>query len=72
MTIRQTLASITVVLLFGGCAQQGPKEEVKAQEAFKGKIEKTFDQSEEYWPEKKHPPKNAPNVVLFLIDDHHQ
>jgi arylsulfatase len=38
-------------------------------EAFKGKIGKTFSESKEWWPEKKHAPKGAPNVVLFLIDD---
>lgn len=36
---------------------------------FKGKIGKTFAESEEAWPEKKHAPAGAPNVVVWLIDD---
>ena len=34
-----------------------------------GKIEKTFAESKEWWPEKKKAPAGAPNVVYFLIDD---
>ena len=36
---------------------------------FKGKIAKTYEESEEWWPEKKRPPKGAPNVIIFLLDD---
>jgi arylsulfatase A-like enzyme len=36
---------------------------------FKGRIAKTFAESQEWWPEKKQAPKDAPNVVLLLIDD---
>jgi arylsulfatase A-like enzyme len=43
----------------------------KAQDdtVFKGKIGKTFSESKEWWPEKRHAPKGAPNVIIFLIDD---
>ena len=36
---------------------------------FKGKIAKTYEESKEWWPEKKRPPKDAPNVIIFLLDD---
>jgi arylsulfatase A-like enzyme len=36
---------------------------------FKGKIAKTYEESIEAWPEKKRPPKDAPNVIVFLLDD---
>ena len=36
---------------------------------FKGKIAKTYEKSEEWWPKKKRPPKGAPNVIIFLLDD---
>lgn len=36
---------------------------------FKGKIGRTYQESEEWWPEKKRPPKGAPNVIIFLLDD---
>ena len=41
---------------------ESPKE-------FKGKIGKTLEDSEEYWPEPVKPPKDAPNVLIWLIDD---
>lgn len=36
---------------------------------FKGKIEKTFEGSEQDYPQPVTPPKGAPNVLLILIDD---
>jgi arylsulfatase len=36
---------------------------------FKGKIAKSYEESEEWWPEKKRPPADAPNVIIFLLDD---
>ena len=38
-------------------------------EEFKGKIGKTLEDSEEYWPDPIKPPKGAPNVLIWLIDD---
>jgi arylsulfatase A-like enzyme len=39
------------------------------QQPYGGKIEKTFAESKEWWPEKKKAPAGAPNVVYLLIDD---
>ena len=36
---------------------------------FKGKIAKSYEDSEEWWPEPVRPPKGAPNVIIFLLDD---
>ena len=36
---------------------------------FKGKIAKSYADSEEWWPERKRPPEGAPNVIIFLLDD---
>src|SRR5690606_30970604 len=36
---------------------------------YKGKIGKTLEESEEWWPEKKTAPDNAPNVIWILLDD---
>ncbi len=44
-------------------------QQLTSEEGFKGKIGKTFAESQEYWPEKKKAPAGAPNVLLFLIDD---
>ncbi len=36
---------------------------------FKGKIGKTYAESEEWWPDAIVPPAGAPNVIIFLLDD---
>ena len=43
-------------------AQEEPQE-------FKGKIAKKYEDSVEWWPKSPKPPKGAPNVVIFLLDD---
>lgn len=40
-----------------------------AEEPFKGKIGKTLADSEQYWPEPVTAPEDAPNVLVWLIDD---
>ncbi len=37
--------------------------------AFKGKIAKSYKDSKEWWPDPARPPKGAPNVIIFLLDD---
>ncbi len=41
---------------------------LSAQE-FKGKIDKKYEDSIEWWPPTTRPPEGAPNVVIFLLDD---
>jgi arylsulfatase len=36
---------------------------------FKGKIAKRYKDSKEWWPKPVTPPKGAPNVIIFLLDD---
>ena len=36
---------------------------------FKGKIAKSYQESKEWWPEPVKPPKGAPNIIIFLLDD---
>jgi arylsulfatase A-like enzyme len=73
MKIKTTIKSIPgylltpIMLLF--VSLQFAQAQTGDSETFKGKIGKTYSQSREWWPEKKQPPKGAPNVVLFLIDD---
>jgi len=40
-----------------------------APEEFKGKIAKSYAESEEWWPDPVRAPKGAPNVLIFLLDD---
>ena len=36
---------------------------------FGGKIAKSYEDSKEWWAPKQRPPKDAPNVIIFLLDD---
>ncbi len=36
---------------------------------FKGKIAKKYKDSQEWWAPEVRPPKGAPNVIIFLLDD---
>ncbi len=52
--------------------QDSPKEKVGVNsfaKNFKGKVGKTLKDSQEYWPQPVEPPKGAPNVLIWLIDD---
>ncbi len=64
------LLSMLFVFVYG-CneTQKDSKKDPTFKTEFKGKIAKTYDESEEAWPEKKRPPKDAPNVIVFLLDD---
>jgi len=53
----------TIALISGVSAQHD------AQQPFKGKIGKTINESQAYWPEQKKAPAGAPNVIWILIDD---
>ena len=46
-----------------------PQAEEPEKPEFCGKIERGYEDSEECWPEQKRPPADAPNVVIFLLDD---
>jgi arylsulfatase A-like enzyme len=72
---------ITILMFFGtsllvsSCAKeandkkQPTAEEEPTKTVFKGKIAKSYEESVEWWPEKKRPKKGAPNVIVFLLDD---
>ena len=42
---------------------------MKQYEPFEGKIARKLSESTPWWPTPKHPGADAPNVVVFLIDD---
>ena len=48
-------------LAFPGLGKTAPE--------FKGKIAKSYQESKEWWPEPIKPPKGAPNIIIFLLDD---
>ncbi len=44
-------------------------EPAMAEAEFKGKIARSYDESEEWWAKPERPPEGAPNVIIFLLDD---
>jgi arylsulfatase A-like enzyme len=40
-----------------------------AEAEFKGKIARSYAESEEWWAKRERPPEGAPNVIIFLLDD---
>ena len=54
------------VLIFSFAAPLSAQEQVQE---FKGKIDRQYENSVEWWPETARPPADAPNVIIFLLDD---
>lgn len=44
-------------------------DNMSASPEFKGKIAKSYEDSQEWWAPEITPPKEAPNVIIFLLDD---
>ena len=61
--MQRAIGLIMILLLMTGFLY------AKAPQEFKGKIEKKYEDSVEWWPEDPRPPKGAPNVIIFLLDD---
>ena len=61
------LPGLALMLLTMGYA--GPSAHAEAGPEFKGKIAKSFEESQEWWPEPVRPHKDAPNIIIFLLDD---
>ncbi|MBD45599.1 MAG: arylsulfatase [Flavobacteriaceae bacterium] len=72
MKIIKNLFALCILFLFmSGCNETQKQSDKKSnfKTEFKGKIAKTYEESVEAWPEKKRPPKGAPNLIVFLLDD---
>ena len=51
-------------------AAQAEDESIKKYgQVFKGKIAKSYEDSQEWWPSSPKPPAGTPNVIIFLLDD---
>ncbi len=53
------------------CSAQEHKDESfeKYGQEFKGKIAKSYEESQEWWPSSPKPPAGTPNVMIILLDD---
>ncbi len=56
---------LLVMLGFAGCVE----ERRGTEQEFKGKIARSYDESEEWWPEPVRAPEGAPNILIILLDD---
>jgi len=65
--MRRVATGFVVALLMTGFI--GIVAAPDAGQEFRGKIAKSYEESEEWWPEPVRPPKGAPNVIIFLLDD---
>jgi len=61
------ITALSVLLIMIISAAQSADNQ--AAQEFKGKIAKSYAESEEWWPEPVQPPEGAPNVIIFLLDD---
>jgi hypothetical protein len=61
-----TILSLSIALVTGTSIAG---EVMGASAEFKGKIAKSYEDSQEWWAPEVTPPKGAPNVIIFLLDD---
>ena len=59
---------VVAMLIAAPALAEGDSVEKYGQE-FKGKIAKSYQDSEEWWPSSQKPPPGTPNVIIFLLDD---
>jgi arylsulfatase len=74
MKIRIFLMSMLITFLWSCQPQQSEMKSeddsfAKYGQEFKGKIAKSYEESEEWWPSTPKPPAGTPNVLLILLDD---
>ena len=63
------LLSLIIMLNIFSCKPKQGEEQSTQDSTYHGKIGKTYAESEEWFPERRAGKKDAPNVLLFLIDD---
>src|SRR6478735_1949203 len=67
---RKSLILITSLILLICCEKKAEEQSsVEEVSEYKGKIGKTYAESEEWWPEREKAKPVSPNVLVFLIDD---
>jgi arylsulfatase len=70
MSCSHLVSLVSICGLVFGCTGTSLVDESTAPKAeFKGKIARSYEDSEEWWAKKARPPEGAPNVIIFLLDD---
>jgi arylsulfatase len=66
------LMALSLSLALLGCGAPGTQESASIEkygQEFEGKIAKSYEESEEWWPTTPKPAEGTPNVIIFLLDD---
>lgn len=58
------LLLLALANILGGCVSNS-----SGKPEFKGKIARSYKDSQEWWPEERRPKKSSPNVLIFILDD---
>ncbi len=71
---KPSLLILLIAVLISSCNTEKPATEedesfAKYGQEFKGKIAKSYEESEEWWPSAPKPAAGTPNVIIFLLDD---
>jgi arylsulfatase A-like enzyme len=69
MTMKKLLARLTIIVTSLALSSFAMATETKNVEGFGGVIAKKYEDSKEWWPPEERPKKDAPNVIIFLLDD---
>ena len=69
MTMKNLLARLTIVVTSLALSSFAMATETKKVEGFGGVIAKKYEDSKEWWAAEERPKKDAPNVIIFLLDD---
>jgi arylsulfatase A-like enzyme len=69
MTMKKLLARLTVIVTSLALSSFAMATETKKVEGFGGVIAKKYEDSKEWWAAEERPKKDAPNVIIFLLDD---
>ena len=65
----RSLALAWIAIALAAPAKASEDAMARYGQPFEGKIERSYEESEEWWPTTPKPPPGTPNVVLFLLDD---
>jgi arylsulfatase len=68
-TLKLIVLMMFTAALFFSCQPTEQPESTHGVQEFQGKIARSYEESEEWWPESVRPPDGAPNVIIFLLDD---
>ncbi|HUT10056.1 MAG TPA: arylsulfatase [Thermoguttaceae bacterium] len=68
MNARRVMSGLALLGLLISVAVSAPRSD-EVSEEFRGKIAKSYEDSQEWWPKPVEAPEGAPNILIVLLDD---